>query len=48
MTALRPERESGVDAYGGAGEQGTSYGGQPYGAPGAYGDGWYDDTTCDS
>ncbi|MEV5932357.1 class E sortase [Streptomyces sp. NPDC052079] len=34
MTALRPERESG--AYG-AGDQGTSYGGQPYGAPGAYG-----------
>lgn len=46
MTALRPERES--DAYGGAGEQGTSYGGQPYGAPGAYGDGWYDSTTSDS
>ncbi|MEW2074980.1 class E sortase [Streptomyces sp. NPDC017966] len=48
MTALRPERESGADAYGGAGEQGTSYGGQPYGAPGAYGDGWYDDTASDS
>lgn len=39
MTALRPERESG--AYG-AGDQGTPYGGQPYGVPGAYGDGWYD------
>ncbi|MFH8451184.1 class E sortase [Streptomyces fungicidicus] len=44
MTALRPERESGADAYGGAGGQGTSYGGQPHGAPGAYGDGWYDTT----
>ncbi|GAA3175193.1 class E sortase [Streptomyces virens] len=44
MTALRPERESGVDAYGGAGDQGSSYGGQPYGDPGAYGDGWYDGT----
>ncbi|KES04419.1 membrane protein [Streptomyces toyocaensis] len=39
MTALRPERESG--AYG-AGGQGTPYGGQPYGAPGAYGDGLHD------
>ncbi|MGW4020158.1 class E sortase [Streptomyces sp. NPDC005009] len=48
MTALRPERESGADAYGGAGEQDTSYGGQPYGAPGAYGDGWYGDTASDS
>ncbi|MER7489099.1 class E sortase [Streptomyces sp. NPDC126497] len=45
MTALRPEREPG--AYGGAGGQGTPYGGQPYGAPGAYGDGWYDDTASD-
>jgi len=44
VTALRPERESGADAYGGAGGQGTSYGGQPHGAPGAYGDGWYDTT----
>lgn len=43
MTALRPERESG--AYG-VGDQGTSYGGQPYGAPGAYGDGWYDHTAA--
>ncbi|MFD8518507.1 class E sortase [Streptomyces capillispiralis] len=42
MTALRPERESGADAYGGAGDQGTSYGGPPYGEPGALGDGWYD------
>ncbi|WP_431995075.1 class E sortase [Streptomyces griseoflavus] len=41
MTALRPERESG--AYG-VGDQGTSYGGQPYGAQGAYGDGWYGHT----
>ncbi|MGA5262649.1 class E sortase [Streptomyces griseoincarnatus] len=40
MTALRPERESGAHGYG-AGDQGTSYGGQPYGVPGAYGDGWY-------
>jgi sortase A len=48
VTALRPERESGADAYGGAGEQGTSYGGQPYGAPGASGDGWYDDTASGS
>ncbi|MFF1277021.1 class E sortase [Streptomyces marokkonensis] len=45
MTALRPERESG--AYG-AGDQGTPYGGQPYGAPGAYGDGWYDSAPPDS
>ncbi|MFD7700704.1 class E sortase [Streptomyces caelestis] len=48
MTALRPERESGADAYGGAGEQATPYGGQPYGEPGAYGGGWYDDTASDS
>ncbi|MFF5156162.1 class E sortase [Streptomyces sp. NPDC000348] len=48
MTALRPERESGAGAYGGAGEQGTPYGGQPYGAPGAYGDGRHDDTTSGS
>lgn len=41
MTALRPERESGAH---GVGDQGTPYGGQPYGAPGAYGDGWYDST----
>ncbi|MET9367593.1 class E sortase [Streptomyces griseoflavus] len=41
MTALRPERESG--AYG-IGDQGTSYGEQPYGAQGAYGDGWYGHT----
>ncbi|MGW1610874.1 class E sortase [Streptomyces sp. NPDC002285] len=41
MTALRPERESGAtygesftDSYGGAGDQGTSYGQQPYGASG--------------
>jgi sortase A len=52
VTALRPERESGAHGYG-AGDQGTSYGGQPYGvqgaygvegahgADGAYGDGWY-------
>ncbi|CAL9299524.1 class E sortase [Streptomyces sp. SudanB66_2053] len=40
MTALRPERESGAHGYG-AGDQGTSYGGQPYGVQGAYGDGWY-------
>ncbi|WP_406257977.1 class E sortase [Streptomyces nigra] len=47
MTALRPERESGTaygqssgDSYGGAGDQGTSYGQQPYGGPGAHGD-WY-------
>ncbi|MEW1868404.1 class E sortase [Streptomyces caelestis] len=48
MTALRPERESGADAYDGAGEQGTPYGGQPYGEPGAYGVGWYDDAASDS
>ncbi|GGV69100.1 class E sortase [Streptomyces griseoloalbus] len=47
MTALRPERESGADAYGGAGDQGTSYGGQPYGEPGAFGDGWYDSAAPD-
>ncbi|MET7291717.1 class E sortase [Streptomyces griseoloalbus] len=47
MTALRPERESGADAYGGAGDQGTSYGGQPYGEPGALGDGWYADAAPD-
>lgn len=35
MTALRPERESGA-AYGAAGEDGSSYGQQPYGAPGAF------------
>ncbi|GGS87414.1 class E sortase [Streptomyces chromofuscus] len=40
MTALRPERESGAAAHGGAGDQGTSYGQQPYEAPGAFGD-WY-------
>ncbi|TWD15213.1 sortase A [Streptomyces sp. T12] len=40
MTALRPERESGAHGYG-AGDQGTSYGGQPYGVQGAYGDGWH-------
>ncbi|WP_328439664.1 class E sortase [Streptomyces sp. NBC_00444] len=38
MTALRPERESGAAAYGNAGDQGTSYGEQPYGAPGAFED----------
>jgi sortase A len=38
VTALRPERESGADTHGGAGHQGTSYGGQPYGAPGAFGE----------
>ncbi|WP_230396365.1 class E sortase [Streptomyces blattellae] len=38
MTALRPERESGAAAYGDAGDQGTSYGEQPYGAPGAFED----------
>lgn len=41
MTALRPERESG--AYG-AGDQGTPYDDRLYGAPDAYGDGWYDGT----
>ncbi|MER5409903.1 class E sortase [Streptomyces sp. NPDC002769] len=35
MTALRPERESGA-AYGAAGGDGSSYGQQPYGAPGAF------------
>ncbi|MEU1084875.1 class E sortase [Streptomyces sp. NPDC005908] len=40
MTALRPERESGAHGYG-AGDQGTSYGGQPYEVQGAYGDGWH-------
>jgi sortase A len=38
VTALRPERESGAAAYGNAGDQGTSYGEQPYGAPGAFED----------
>ncbi|MFZ4185674.1 class E sortase, partial [Streptomyces pseudogriseolus] len=33
VTALRPERESGAHGYG-AGDQGTSYGGQPYGVQG--------------
>ncbi|MEU0740143.1 class E sortase [Streptomyces sp. NPDC006134] len=41
MTALRPERESGADGHGGAGDQGTSYARQPYGDPGAFGEGWY-------
>ncbi|KUO21494.1 class E sortase [Streptomyces dysideae] len=49
MTALRPERESGAaygepftdgPAYGDAGDPGTSYGQQPYEAPGARGE-WY-------
>ncbi|MGI5376757.1 class E sortase [Streptomyces sp. CA-251387] len=47
MTALRPERESGAaygesftDSYSDAGDQGTSYGQQPYGASGALGE-WY-------
>ncbi|WP_171113765.1 class E sortase [Streptomyces sp. Z423-1] len=40
MTALRPERESGAAGYGNAGDQGTSYGQQPYEVPGALGD-WY-------
>ncbi|AZQ36063.1 class E sortase [Streptomyces cyaneochromogenes] len=47
MTALRPERESGAaygesftDSHGGAGDQGTSYGQQPYEASGALGE-WY-------
>ncbi|MEV0689215.1 class E sortase [Streptomyces sp. NPDC050388] len=60
MTALRPERESGAgygqsftdgSSYGAGGEQGTPYGQQPYGGPGAYGapgtfedGGWYDTT----
>ncbi|MFE9020287.1 class E sortase [Streptomyces sp. NPDC007808] len=48
MTALRPERESGAaygesvsDSYGGVGDQGTSYGQQPYEGSGALGD-WYE------
>ncbi|MET9833001.1 class E sortase [Streptomyces sp. NPDC006385] len=47
MTALRPERESGsaygesfADSYGGTGDQGTSYGQQPYEASAALGE-WY-------
>ncbi|MFI9611150.1 class E sortase [Streptomyces sp. NPDC052023] len=40
MTALRPERESGAAAYGDAGEQGSSYGQQPYEGAGGFGD-WY-------
>lgn len=47
MTALRPERESGAsygesftDSYDGAGDQGTSYGQQPYEGSGALGE-WY-------
>jgi len=40
VTALRPERESGADAYGGAGGQGSAYGGWPYQGPGAVGE-WY-------
>ncbi|MER5940935.1 class E sortase [Streptomyces sp. NPDC001928] len=47
MTALRPERESGAaygesftDSYGDAGDQGTSYGQQPYEGSGALGE-WY-------
>ncbi|MFG3656531.1 class E sortase [Streptomyces sp. NPDC047706] len=40
MTALRPERESGAAAYGDAGDQGSSYGQQPYEGAGAFGD-WY-------
>lgn len=45
MTALRPERESGAsygesftDSYGGAGDQGTSYGQQPYEGSGVLGE----------
>lgn len=45
MTALRPERESGAaygesftDSYGGVGDQGTSYGQQPYEGSGALGE----------
>ncbi|MEY9992746.1 sortase A [Streptomyces sp. V4I8] len=45
MTALRPERESGgaygesfTDSYGGAGDQGTSYGQQPYEGSGVLGE----------
>ncbi|MFI9824746.1 class E sortase [Streptomyces sp. NPDC052013] len=45
MTALRPERESGAHAYGGAGGQGSSYGGQSYEGPGAFGD-WYGQETA--
>nr|WP_232107832.1 class E sortase [Streptomyces gossypiisoli] len=37
---MRPERESGAAGYGNAGDQGTSYGQQPYEVPGALGD-WY-------
>ncbi|SDO10492.1 sortase A [Streptomyces sp. cf386] len=47
MTALRPERESGAaygesfsDSFGDAGDQGTSYGQQPYEGSGALGE-WY-------
>ncbi|MFG2553739.1 class E sortase [Streptomyces sp. NPDC048581] len=47
MTALRPERKSGAaygesftDSYGDAGDQGTSYGQQPYEGSGALGE-WY-------
>ncbi|WCD98121.1 class E sortase [Streptomyces sp. HUAS 31] len=47
MTALRPERESGAaygesfaDSYSGTGDQGSSYGQQPYEGSGALGD-WY-------
>ncbi|MFG1666053.1 class E sortase [Streptomyces sp. Y7] len=47
MTALRPERESGAaygesftDSYGAAGDQGTSYGQQPYEGSGALGE-WH-------
>ncbi|KUL22879.1 class E sortase [Streptomyces regalis] len=47
MTALRPERESGAaygesftDSYSGVGDQGTSYGQQPYEESGALGE-WY-------
>ncbi|NUP14684.1 MAG: class E sortase [Streptomyces sp.] len=47
MTALRPERESGAaygesftDSYGDAGDQGTSYGQQPYEESGALGE-WH-------
>ncbi|CAL9471550.1 Sortase SrtE1 [Streptomyces sp. enrichment culture] len=39
MTALRPERESGADGRGGAGDQGTSHARQPYEGPGAFGEG---------
>jgi sortase A len=48
VTALRPERESGAtygesftDSYGDAGDQGTSYGQQPYEGSGALGE-WHD------